>query len=36
MPATRELIVEDAFTKGWAQTAVEVNAAAKTLEELGD
>ena len=33
IPATRELIVADAFTKGWAQTAAEVNAAATTLEE---
>lgn len=33
IPATRELIVADAFTRGWAQTAAEVNAAATTLEE---
>tara|TARA_R110002124_G_scaffold241679_1_gene406880 strand:- start:60 stop:317 length:258 start_codon:yes stop_codon:yes gene_type:complete len=26
IPATRELIVADAFTKGWAQTAAEANA----------
>ena len=32
IPATRELIVADAFTKGWAQTAAEVNAAATTPE----
>jgi len=36
IPATRDLIVVDAFTKGWAQTAAEVNAAATTPEELGD
>ena len=28
----RELIVADAFTRGWAQTAAEVNAAATTPE----
>jgi|TARA_R110002167_G_scaffold314411_1_gene520091 hypothetical protein len=33
IPATRDLIVADAFTRGWAQTAAEVNAAATTLEE---
>ena len=33
IPATRDLIVADAFTRGWAKTAAEVNAAAKTLEE---
>tara|TARA_R110000772_G_scaffold261548_1_gene380085 strand:- start:56 stop:325 length:270 start_codon:yes stop_codon:yes gene_type:complete len=33
IPATRDLIVADAFTKGWAQTAAEVNAAATTPEE---
>jgi alkylhydroperoxidase/carboxymuconolactone decarboxylase family protein YurZ len=33
IPATRELIVADAFTRGWAQTAAEVAAAATTLEE---
>ena len=27
IPATRELIVADAFTRGWAQTAAEVEAA---------
>ena len=27
IPATRELIVADAFTRGWAQTAAEVAAA---------
>ena len=32
IPATRELIVADAFTRGWAQTAAEVNAAATTPE----
>ena len=36
IPATRDLIVADAFTRGWAQTAAEVNAAATTPEELGD
>lgn len=28
IPATRELIVADAFTRGWAQTAAEAQAAA--------
>ena len=32
IPATRDLIVADAFTRGWAQTAAEVNAAATTPE----
>jgi|TARA_R110000822_G_scaffold117640_2_gene250052 hypothetical protein len=32
IPATRELIVADAFTRGWAQTAAEVNAAATSPE----
>ena len=32
IPATRELIVADAFTRGWAQTAAEVNAAQDTPE----
>ena len=27
IPATRELIVADAFTRGWAQTAAEVSEA---------
>ena len=26
IPATRELIVADAFTRGWAKTAAQVNA----------
>jgi len=30
IPATRELIVADAFTRGWVQTAAERNAAAAT------
>lgn len=29
IPATRELIVADAFTRGWAQTAAEVQAAVE-------
>ena len=29
IPATRELIIEDAFTRGWAQTAAEAQAAAE-------
>ena len=33
IPATRDLIVADAFTRGWAQTAAEVASAATTLEE---
>jgi hypothetical protein len=39
IPATRELIVADAFTRGWVQTAAEVQAAseaemaAQTAEE---
>jgi len=28
IPATRELIVADAFTRGWAQTAADAQAAA--------
>jgi hypothetical protein len=32
IPATRELIVADAFTRGWAQTAAEVAAAATSPE----
>tara|TARA_R110002096_G_C14427220_1_gene709623 strand:+ start:659 stop:925 length:267 start_codon:yes stop_codon:yes gene_type:complete len=32
IPATRDLIVADAFTRGWAQTAAEVAAAAATPE----
>jgi len=28
IPATRELIVADAFTRGWAKTAEQVNAEA--------
>ena len=30
IPATRELIVADAFTRGWAQTAAEVAASQET------
>ena len=36
IPATRELIVADAFTRGWAKTVAQVNAeaeAAQTPEE---
>ena len=29
IPATRELIVADAFTRGWAKTAAQVNAEAE-------
>jgi len=29
IPATRELIVADAFTRGWVQTAAEAQAAAQ-------
>lgn len=29
IPATRELIVADAFTRGWVQTAAEVQAASE-------
>ena len=30
IPATRDLIVADAFTRGWAQTTAERNAAAES------
>ena len=33
IPATRELIVADAFTRGWAQTAAEAQAAAEAAQE---
>jgi len=33
IPATRELIVADAFTRGWAQTAAEAQAANQPTEE---
>ena len=33
IPATRELIVSDAFTRGWAQTAAEAQAAAEAAQE---
>ena len=33
IPATRELIVADAFTRGWVQTAAQVNAANQPAEE---
>ena len=33
IPATRELIVADAFTRGWAQTAAEAQAAAEAEAE---
>jgi len=32
IPATRELIVADAFTRGWAQTAAEAQAAAEAQQ----
>jgi hypothetical protein len=32
IPATRELIIADAFTRGWAQTAAEAQAAQETPE----
>jgi hypothetical protein len=32
IPATRELIVADAFTRGWAKTAVQRNAEAEASE----
>ena len=32
IPATRELIVADAFTRGWAQTAAEASANESTPE----
>ena len=34
IPATRELIVADAFTKGWAKTAEQVNAEAEAATEI--
>lgn len=33
IPATRELIVADAFTRGWAQTAAEKRAEAQDTPE---
>ena len=33
IPATRELIVADAFTRGWAKTAEQVNAEAEAASE---
>jgi hypothetical protein len=33
IPATRELIVADAFTRGWAQTAAEAQAASDAAVE---
>ena len=33
IPATRDLIVADAFTRGWAQTAAEAQAAAEADPE---
>lgn len=33
IPATRELIVADAFTRGWAQTVAQVEAANQPAEE---
>ena len=32
IPATRELVVADAFTRGWAKTAAQVNAEAEASE----
>jgi hypothetical protein len=32
IPATRELIVADAFTRGWVQTAADASANASTPE----
>jgi hypothetical protein len=32
IPATRELIVADAFTRGWIKTAAQVNAEAEASE----
>ena len=32
IPATRELIVADAFTRGWAKTAAQQNAEAEASE----
>jgi hypothetical protein len=32
IPATRELIVADAFTRGWAQTAAQVQSEAEAQE----
>jgi hypothetical protein len=32
IPATRELIVADAFTRGWAKTAAQVNAEAEASD----
>jgi hypothetical protein len=33
IPATRELIIADAFTRGWAQTAADAAAQAEELTE---
>jgi hypothetical protein len=33
IPATRELIVADAFTRGWAKTAAQINAEAEAASE---
>ena len=33
IPATRELIVADAFTRGWAKTATQANAEAEAASE---
>ena len=33
IPATRELIIADAFTRGWAKTAAEQNAEAQAAPE---
>lgn len=34
IPATRELIVEDAFTRGWVETAADVQAALEATDSL--
>ena len=34
IPATRELIVADAFTRGWAKTAEQQNAEAEAASEV--
>lgn len=36
IPATRELIVADAFTRGWAMTAAQVNAEAEAAASEAD
>lgn len=36
IPATRELIIEDAFTRGWAQTAADAQAAEDAAAQAED